>query len=588
MKKKKNHFQTIFYLVLLLVAVVVLYTQFRQQEERDYPVRLRFYGEYSQDNGPWMPLEDTKISAMKGDLILRGNFGMQIPEDSTITFYSFHLGVSFEVNGKVLARTSAQDCSYARWITVQTPLIAQGDEVRIRLVNHHSLGNAQAYKDLLESFYLGDRDMVESAVNDSSLSRRIAGISVIVFALALLAIALVFAVLRLPTGKRLWTIGLMALCFGGYLCFISPAAALDTRWSAVNTCALYLCVIMVAFILGVMLCEGLTSYRKRFASTMIRIQGTVLLCIFLCFLFGWIELCDILELWVPLQISCALVLLILSLAQWQSRQRKGFGILGTSGILLLLAILEVANEFLLLWPQRILIDSGAALFFFSYAVHGAVSVPLSFRDAAQTEKLRADLEHSRIVLAMSQIRAHFIFNVLNAISGMCKYDPGKADETIIRFARYLRGNIDVMQEDRTESFLVTLRHLEDYVALEQIRFGDHIAFEVEPEVTDFKLPPLIIQPIVENAIKHGLNPKEEGGFILLRTRRENGGVIITVTDDGVGFDPNAKTDKRSVGLSNVRFRLKEMVNGELYINSVPDVGTTVTIFIPEGGNKVCE
>ena len=580
MERRKIRFQTILNILLVLLALYMLLTLFVNRPEQQYPVRLRFYGEYSLNNDPWLPLEDAELSAMDGDLLLRGNFGMQIPENSKISFYAFHLGLSFEVNDKVLARSSAQECGYAQWITVQTPRISQSDEVLIRLSNLHGIGNAQAYQDLLDSFYLGEWELVEGAVSEQSSSRKIAGITVIAFALALLAVALVFSVLRLSMKNLLWHIGTMALCYGGYLCLSTPAAALEPRLATVNTCALYLCVIVATFVLGVLLSECLSDYRKTVATVILYLQRGGLLVLGMLFLFRRIHLCDVLNDWLPLQISSAAVMMILALIQWLQPGEKKLGLLGACMALFLVALLEALNEFFLLWPQRLLIDLAAALFFFYYAVHVVVSVPLSFRDASQTEKLRTDLEQSRIVLAMSQIHAHFIFNILNAISGMCKYDPQKADDTIIRFARYLRGNIDTMQEDRLESFDASLRHLEDYMALEQVRFGDRITFDTDIEATDFLLPPLVLQPLVENAIKHGCANEEDGLSIFLHTWREKDGVMITVEDDGVGFDTNSEIAKTSVGLSNVRFRLKQMAQGKLSIRSAPGQGTTVTIFIP--------
>lgn len=89
-----------------------------------------------------------------------------------------------------------------------------------------------------------------------------------------------------------------------------------------------------------------------------------------------------------------------------------------------------------------------------------------------------------------------------------------------------------------------------------------------------------MQPIIENAIRHGLNPKPEGGTVILRTREDEENILIEIQDDGVGFHAEELNKSKSVGLSNVRFRLKNMVNGTMKIDSTPGVGTTVTIAIP--------
>lgn len=198
------------------------------------------------------------------------------------------------------------------------------------------------------------------------------------------------------------------------------------------------------------------------------------------------------------------------------------------------------------------------------------------------------LTQSHVVTMMSQIRSHFVFNILNAISGMCKYDPEKADETVVRFARYLRNNIDIMEEDKMLPFITELQHLEDYVVLEQVRFGDRLEFVTDMGVTDFFIPPLIFQPIVENAIKHGITKKQNGGSIVLSTWEENGFIKISVDDDGVGFDMRELEKEKSIGIKNIRFRLHHLVKGTLQIESEPGRGTNVTVSIPRKEVEECE
>lgn len=171
-----------------------------------------------------------------------------------------------------------------------------------------------------------------------------------------------------------------------------------------------------------------------------------------------------------------------------------------------------------------------------FAILEGVSFLRSY--TAQEQRLvekELQLTQSRSITLMQQIRSHFVFNVLNAISGMCKYDPKKADETVVQFARYLRSNIDIMQEDVPVTFSAALRHVEDFVALEKIRFGEKIKFETDIGEEDFMIPPLILQPLVENAIKHGLIPKPSGGTVRLCTKAEGDMVWITIEDDGAGF-----------------------------------------------------
>lgn len=197
------------------------------------------------------------------------------------------------------------------------------------------------------------------------------------------------------------------------------------------------------------------------------------------------------------------------------------------------------------------------------------------------------LAQAQFTTMMSQIRSHFIFNILNAISGMCKYDPEKADRTIVHFARFLRSNIDIMQNDDLVHFHNALRHLEDYVALEQVRYGDNIQFVTDLQEDNFMLPPLVMQPIVENSIKHGLVSKPHGGTVTLRTRKDENNIYVIIEDDGIGYDSDMQISEKSIGLQNIRFRLAHMVKGDLKIESIVNVGTKATITIPRKEAEQC-
>lgn len=219
-----------------------------------------------------------------------------------------------------------------------------------------------------------------------------------------------------------------------------------------------------------------------------------------------------------------------------------------------------------------------------FSMMEAIRLLVSFSEQKNAlREMETELILSRTTTMMSQIRSHFVFNILNAISGMCKYDPEMADDTIVRFARYLRNNIDIMENDRNIPFRTDLAQLEDYVALEQVRFGDKIEFYADIETEDFMIPPLILQPVVENAIKHGVSKKMTNGTIILRTRKVGENIILTVEDDGVGFRPEELDKEQSVGIRNIRFRLQHLVNGTLTVESEVGKGTVVTISIPQNG-----
>lgn len=200
-------------------------------------------------------------------------------------------------------------------------------------------------------------------------------------------------------------------------------------------------------------------------------------------------------------------------------------------------------------------------------------------ELAEQEK---QLTQRRVAAMMSQMRSHFIFNVMATISGYCKIDPEKADQALIQFSRYLRRNIRFLEEEGTISFLTEVEQLDDYVALQQMRFPGRIQYEKKLEETWFQIPPMTIQPLVENAIKHGIIEADRSGTVRLMTSREADGIRIEVTDNGVGFEPKELEKEESVGIRNVRYRLEKMVSATMETESQLGMGTRVVIRIPQG------
>lgn len=198
---------------------------------------------------------------------------------------------------------------------------------------------------------------------------------------------------------------------------------------------------------------------------------------------------------------------------------------------------------------------------------------------------RVCLAESHVAITMSQIQPHFLYNALGSISALCDVDPVSAREATDHFAEYLRMNLDSMKQRAPIPFQTELNHIETYIWLEQMRFQEKLQVVYDIQVKDFQVPALSVQPIVENAVKHGICSKEEGGMIEIRTWQSDAVYLIEVRDNGIGFDPNEmleyKDGKLHIGIKNVRNRLQTMVGGWLTIRSKPGEGTVATIQIPK-------
>jgi len=210
---------------------------------------------------------------------------------------------------------------------------------------------------------------------------------------------------------------------------------------------------------------------------------------------------------------------------------------------------------------------------------------------AEQKRLMAEKENqlmqSRVAIMLSQIQPHFLYNALLAIQNMCHGKAPKAEQATIQFSEFLRGNLDSLQADKPIPFRQELSHTQNYLWLEKQRFEENLRVEYDIRAEDFRIPALTLQPIVENAVRYGVTKKEYGGTVRISSRETDDAFLVTVEDDGAGFDPYApKEDGRThIGISNVGDRLRTLCGGSLTITSRLGEGTVAVISVPKEGQK---
>ncbi len=197
----------------------------------------------------------------------------------------------------------------------------------------------------------------------------------------------------------------------------------------------------------------------------------------------------------------------------------------------------------------------------------------------QITEQEKELTEQKTQLMLSQIKPHFIFNTLASIEAMCEVDPAMARTAIHKFSRYLRLNLQSLNGNSMIPFRLELEYLDAYLWIEKMRFQERLQVEYDLQVKDFDIPSLTLQPIVENAVKHGVCARLEGGTVKIKSWLEGENVIIQVEDDGVGFsEEEIRNDgKVHVGMNNVRERLRTICDGSLEIKSTVGKGTIVRI-----------
>lgn len=218
----------------------------------------------------------------------------------------------------------------------------------------------------------------------------------------------------------------------------------------------------------------------------------------------------------------------------------------------------------------------ASLYMFIFSLEDHVD------NAMDTVKTNADQKASILAL---QMRPHFIYNTLTSIYYLCDEDTEKAKSTILAFTSYMRKNFTALSSEDTIPFADELEHTKAYLEVEKTRFDDDIDIEYDISYTDFKLPPLTLQPLAENAVKHGRKP--DGGILrlIIRTVQTKTGVDVIVENTGAAFG-EIKNDDPHIALNNMNERLKMMCNGTLTIKGIPateteDARTIATISLPK-------
>lgn len=198
------------------------------------------------------------------------------------------------------------------------------------------------------------------------------------------------------------------------------------------------------------------------------------------------------------------------------------------------------------------------------------------------EELVWQLTESKISITLSQMQPHFMYNVLNSIYHLCQRDPKLAQEAVDKFSDYLRNNMGSLEQTALIPFAQEYQHIQTYLSLEQLRFRNlEVVYDIR--TTDFMLPPLTVQPLVENAVKHGITKKRGGGTVTISTWEMPRCFCVSVKDTGVGFDPELYREdgKLHIGIDNVRTRLGHMIGGTLNLTSALGAGTTAMIEIPK-------
>ncbi len=217
----------------------------------------------------------------------------------------------------------------------------------------------------------------------------------------------------------------------------------------------------------------------------------------------------------------------------------------------------------------------------SFVLFSLSMFSLILSDQIEQDLMRQrEIANQRASIMVLQMRPHFIYNTLMSIYSLCNLDPQKARQVTMDFTDYLRKNFKAVASEDTVPFSAELEHTRAYLAVEKAQYEKMLLVEYDTQFTQFRLPPLTLQPLAENAVKHGMDPDADPLHVMIRTFRTDKACVIVVEDNGPGFDAAVMNEAHTT-LANIRQRLEWMCGGKMEITPREGGGTTVTVTIPD-------
>ena len=596
--------------ILSVIAVMLLLlwgnvSNSQQSVPALYP-EVYFDGMYRLGEGSWQPVEPGQhIPATSGDVTLQGQFHLIAPDGTYLGTAEAGTPLAFYLNH---IRLTVQEPGQEPYVLdIEHPYAGEGmcgelsivytlctdQELTLTFHNPHSFGNALSVDLFLEALSLyGGLSYEKELMRQGELERN-AGLCFVIIAFVLLGTALFSALLHTEGSGKMALIGMAILFAGGYFVYSSKGIFFRSDSVIGNTTVLGICMMLYALCVCSLIAAVLGEKTKKAGLAAAVFAGSCSVGMALVCFFTAVRFYDTWRWWAVTQAlanTVLLVCLVLDLPGAKLTEK----LLKLGGCILLAGMQTDFMGTAFGWWQGGLVSR---YIFLGLVAIAAVIVwqviPRNINAAkkakemeAEQKLIRAQLQENRIAIMISQIQPHFIHNTLGTIQYLCKEDPEKAAQLVQNFSIYLRGNFSELDSTAPIPFSNELEHVRCYTDIELVRFPD-MAVRYEIQTDAFLLPALTVQPLVENAIKHGLMGLEEGGTVTVSAYEQPGEYCICVADDGVGFDVSALSDtKKHIGLRNVRERLQAMCGGSLTIESTPGAGTRVLIRIPKEEQEV--
>ena len=603
-KIKKSYLGFAGILLLLLLATFLLWfnNSNSMQAMPSMTGSVYFDGEYRIGDGEWQQIvEGEHIPSTEGDVTLRGNFHMLDPEggyegvyryEIPIAFFLDHINLTFYEVGSEPYVMDTENPLYGdslcgvRW-EAYTLTSASEDTIEILIHNPHSFGNETAIDEMLSKTALWTGIDFENSASEKGDTQRTVGMIMMLISIVFLGIALFSTLIHIKSSKFIWFVGLAILFAGLYFSYHAEGVYFYSESTVSNTTILGASMMFYMLFLCILITCLLKTMQKA-SNIAVVLLGVANAVFFVLPLITEVRFYDTWAWWSVVQLIANAVIAVFLVREFFLVKTKKRWLYIGAFIPLTAFVIDVTGTKLAIWKGGVISQHVFLALVAVAAIMVLKFIPSNINAAAKAKELEmekivlnAKLAESRISTMMSQIRPHFIYNTLGSIEQLCKMDPPKASDLAHNFAKYLRGNFGELDNPKPILMSQEMEHVHYYVSIENVRFPD-MTFTFEMNSEDFYIPALTVQPIVENAIKHGLMKLSKGGTVHVVSYETDTDYCVSVVDDGVGFDTSVLIDERKhLGLRNIRERLKVMVNGKLEIESTVGVGTKVLVIIPK-------
>lgn len=520
------------------------------------------------------------IGVDKGESII---LEYQIPEftfNNELVFYSKDLEVEVFVDDELIYNFQMEDkFEFLKtpgniWNVIEITTDMIGETLRIELTSNFN----NRYQSTCTNIYLINKNEILNVIFAQDSFRVI--MSIILLVMSLFVYINVFIWQRERTRKFFLHLGNLYFCVAMWV--MSMYGAFD--YFIKRPIFSYLISMFMSAFIPVAFCGLIKSIytKKSYVINLLEyvVWGNFIIQLILQFVFK-VSLLDLLSFSYVVYGAGAIICIFLIIYNIKNHMDNLNFQLVSMIIIFLGVVFEIIT--LCVLPKRIdLIGFSGLVGLVMYLVVNHFNI-LIFESRIDIEKLALEKSYNKLrnVTLVKQIKAHFLFNTLNTISALCKYNPKEADRAITILAKYMRSYMELIDKNENIPFEKELEIVENALKIHSLRFPDTFTYKEDIEFTDFLIPPLAIQTVVENSMEHGLKKAHKQGIINISVKKLDKYIQIIVSDNGIGFDTNILSeDSYSLGLINTKNRVKLMVNGEVIIKSQIGKGTQTTFIIP--------